>query len=270
MPLPTGGGAGGAGPARADAIGARPDRLAAMRPLPDFEAFSDRAQALTREIPAEFLAGIESVDVHRERKTHPLLPDVVTLGECATSPLSSLVGEEAFRSTVHLYYGSFVDLARRDPAFDLDAELRETIEHEIQHHVEDRAGVRALHDEDALFDAHARFRAGLDVPAGWYRQGEALEPGVWAVDLDLFVELDVPRAEFERLRGRTLVLDVLGEPLELELPADADPEEVFTVEGAGLLEEEDGEGGSEDDDTEGGDAGAPGLCGDLHLVPRVR
>lgn len=244
--------------------------------LPDFDAFSARAQELVRAIPAEFLEGIESVDVHREVKRHPLLPEIVTLGECATSPLSTLAGEEAFRSTVHLYYGSFAEQAAQDPGFEVDAELRETIEHEIQHHIEDRAGVKTLLDEDALFEAHARFRAGLEVPPGWYRMGEALAPGVWAVDLDLFVELDLRAPEFAALRGRTLRLTVLDEPLEVDLPADADPEEVFTVEGAGLAEtadDEEAEQGPEegaDEDDGPDDEDAPVTAGDLHLVPRVR
>lgn len=242
--------------------------------MPDFDAFSARAQEITRSIPAEFLEGIESVDVHRELKQHPLLPDIVTLGECATSPLSQLAGEEAFRSTVHVYYGSFADLAQQDPRFDVDAELRETIEHEIQHHIEDRAGVKALLSEDDLFEAHARFRAGLDVPAGWYRQGEALAPGVWGVDLDLFVELALRASEFEALKGRTLTLDVLGTPLEVEVPADADPEEIFTVEGAGLFQADedqpDGEPPEDEPEEDEEDAEPPGLSGDLHLVPRVR
>lgn len=236
-----------------------------VKPIPDFDAFAERAQDLAKAIPAEFLEGIESVDVHREKKTHPFLEDVVTLGECETSPLSRLAGEEAFRSTVHLYYGSFVDQARNDPSFDVDAELRETIEHEIQHHIEDRAGVRTLSDEDDLFDAHARFRAGLDVPEGWYRHGEALAPGLWAVDQDLFLELSLRRKEFEALRGTTLALTVLGQPLEVDLPADAAPDEAFTVEGEGLFvpDEEPEEGEEPDED-------APGTSGDLHLLPRVR
>ena len=67
------------------------------------------------------------------------------------------------RSIVHLYYGSFVELARRDDGFDFDAELVETLEHEVKHHLEDKAGVRDLEEEDDLFDAHARFLADLDL-----------------------------------------------------------------------------------------------------------
>ena len=233
--------------------------------IPDFDAFAERAQEIAKGIPAEFLAGIESVDVHREKKGHEYLDDIVTLGECVTSPLSQLAGEEAFRSTVHIYYGSFVDQARSDPGFDVDAELRETIEHEIQHHIEDRAGVKALRDEDDLFEAHARFRAGLDVPEGWYRHGEKRAPGLWSVDQDLFLELELRVKEFEALRGTTIALTVLDQPLEVDLPEDAQPDEVFTVEGEGLFvpneEPEEGEEPGED---------AEGSAGDLHLVPRVR
>jgi hypothetical protein len=231
----------------------------------DFDAFARLAQEIAKAIPPAFLAGIESVDVHKEAKRHAFLADIVTLGECETSPLSQMAGEEAFRSVVHLYYGSFVDQAEDDPSFDMEEELRETIEHEIQHHIEDRAGVKTLHEEDELFEAHARFRAGLDVPEGWYRHGEALAPGLWAVDLDLFLDLDLRAKEFETLKGTTLALTLLEQPLEVELPADATPDEVFTVEGEGLFQpDEEPEGGEEPDEDE------PGSAGDLHIFPRVR
>jgi hypothetical protein len=235
------------------------------RALPTFEQFSARAQEIVRAIPAQFMEGIESVDVHAEAKADPILPDVVRLGECATSVLSVLAQEEAFRSTVHIYYGSFVDTAREDPGFDVDAELVETIEHEIQHHIEDRAGVKALADEDDLFEQHARFKAGLETEPGWYRRGERLGPDVWSVDLDLFVELTLRRAQFDAFRGKPLTLHVLGEPLEVQVPEDASPDEVFTVGEAGLFEpdEELEEGQEVDEDT-------PGSAGDLHIVPRVR
>jgi hypothetical protein len=84
------------------------------------------------------------------------------------------------------------------------------------------------------------------------------------VDLDLFLDLDLREKEFRALRGTTLALTVLDQPLEVELPADARPDEVFTVEGEGLFqpdeEPEEGEELGED---------APGAAGDLHIVPRV-
>jgi predicted Zn-dependent protease with MMP-like domain len=226
--------------------------------LLSFEEFSARAKEIAASIPREFMDGVEDVVVHRDARRHPHVEDVVTLGECEPSPVPALVGHDTVRSIVHLYYGSFADLARRDDRFDVDEELRETVEHEVRHHLEDRAGLRTLIDEDDLFDAHARFRAGLDVPPGWYRRGERMEKDVYAVDLDLFVELRLRRREFEALRGKTLRLSVLGDPVEVEMPGDADPDEVFTLEEEGLFAEE-----------EGGEEGE-GEAGDLHVVPVVR
>jgi hypothetical protein len=207
--------------------------------------------------------GIDTVNVHAEAKIHPHLRDVFTLGECETSHLSDPTGTEPFRSIVHLYYGSFMAMAEQDPRFDLEDELEETIEHEVQHHIEDRAGASTLRDEDALFEAHARFRSGRDVPNGWYRYGDLLEPGLWAVDLDLFLELPIPRARFEAARGRQLDLTLLDEPLVIDLPADADADEIWTFEGQGLCE------GDDESDAEGVDEDQL-LCGDLHVMPYVR
>jgi hypothetical protein len=252
----------------------------------DFDAFSARAQELAAGFPPEFLEGIETIEVHRDRKSHPYLDDVFTLGECQTSPLTEATGFERFHSIVHLYYGSFRELARMDSGFDVEAELRETIEHEIQHHIEDRAGLKTLRDEDDLFEAHARFRAGMEVPAGWYRQGEPVGPSLWAVDLDLFLELEMPRKRWAALRGETLELELLGAPLALEIPADAEPDEVWTVEGEGLVDADDDDEADDEPDAEAGaEAGAgeggeghaaeddeapEGPRGDLHVFPVVR
>jgi hypothetical protein len=228
--------------------------------LLSYEEFSARAKEVARSIPAHFLEGVEDVVVHRESKSHPLLPEVLTLGECEPSPLVAMTGAGPHRSIVHLYYGSFAQMARLDDGFDLEGELRETIEHEVQHHIEDRAGVSGLIDEDDLFDAHERFRAGLEVPRGWYRRGEELEPDVYAVELDLFVELRLRRPELERLRGTTLSLTILGEPLEVDLPEDVEAGETLTVEGQGLVAGDDEESESEGEEE----------AGDLHLIPLLR
>jgi len=232
----------------------------ARPPTPSYDAFAARAKALTRAIPEPFLDGVEDVVVHREAHRHPLLPDVLTLGECEPSSLAALSGSGLVRSIVHLYYGSFVELARDDEGFDLDGELRETIEHEIQHHIEDRAGVRTLIDEDDLFDAHQRFLAGLETPPGWYRQGERLEPDVYAVECDLFVELRLRPGELARRRGTTLRMKILGEPFEAVIPKDASLGETLTFEGEGLL----ADGAEERAEPETGAASPE--AGDLHLV----
>lgn len=225
--------------------------------VPPYETFAARAREITRGIPAEFLEGVEDVVVHREAKRHPLLDDVLTLGEQEPSHLVAMTGSELVRSIIHLYYGSFVALAARDRHLDVDAELRETIEHELQHHLEDKAGVRTLVDDDDLFDAHQRFLGGLETPPGWWRRGEELDDGVYQVEHDLFVELRLRRKELEARRGKTVTLTVLDEPFEAELPADAAPGDVLTFDGEGLLPE-----GADDDDEV--------AAGALHLVLDVR
>lgn len=223
-----------------------------------FDAFSDRAQTLAAAYPEEFMEGIDAINVHRDAKTHPHVPDVFTLGECETSHLSDPTGQEPFRSIVHVYYGSFAALEAEDATFDVEAELEETIAHEIQHHLEDRAGIKTLEDEDALFEAHARFRAGMDTLAGWYRLGDPIEPGLWAVDLDLFLELPLRRKDWDALPGHRIALKILDGNLEVDVPDDALPDEVWTFEGEGLVDDDEGEA------REGEAAGA------LHVIPLVR
>ena len=52
---------------------------------------------------------------------------------------------------INLYYGSFVALAEREDWTEEDwrRELRETLAHELTHHMESRAGTHALDDKDA-------------------------------------------------------------------------------------------------------------------------
>lgn len=52
---------------------------------------------------------------------------------------------------INLYYGSFVALAEQEDWTEEDwrRELRETLAHELTHHMESRAGTHALDDKDA-------------------------------------------------------------------------------------------------------------------------
>ena len=52
---------------------------------------------------------------------------------------------------INLYYGSFAALAEREDRTEDDwrRELRETLAHELTHHMESRAGTHALDDKDA-------------------------------------------------------------------------------------------------------------------------
>ena len=114
----------------------------------NFEAFERRAQELFDTIPTDMRGGVEYLSVEPRSLRHPSMAGVYTLGECATGDLDlgSEFGSEE-RSGIHLYWGSFRALARDDPDFDWEAELWETLTHELRHHRESGAGEDALDDE---------------------------------------------------------------------------------------------------------------------------
>lgn len=165
--------------------------------LAEFEA---RAHEIFDEIPPELRGGVEYVVVSDEAVPHPDLPEVYTLGECATGELD--LGHEmpeSVRSGVHLYYGSFQALAELDPEFDWEGELHETIIHEVRHHRESTAGEDALEDFDYAADENFKRREGRPFDPLFYRAGEPLDEGGWEVDGDVFVELILNAAEFGRM-----------------------------------------------------------------------
>ena len=65
---------------------------------------------------------------------------------------------------IHLYYGSFAALAEQEDwtEDDWQRELRETLAHELTHHMESRAGTHALDDKDAEELAEFRREFGED------------------------------------------------------------------------------------------------------------
>jgi len=67
---------------------------------------------------------------------------------------------------INLYYGSFAALAEREDwtAENWTAELRQTLSHELTHHMEARGGLHALDDRDAAELAAWREEYGTDEP----------------------------------------------------------------------------------------------------------
>src|SRR5262249_46315362 len=107
-----------------------PGTMDATTSLSDFEA---KARAFFDEIPPEFRERVQGPVVVPGRKRHKRVRGMLTLGECVHAP--HFHAEEPPLSTVFLYYGSFMALAARDPDFDVEGELRETVRHEVQHHL---------------------------------------------------------------------------------------------------------------------------------------
>lgn len=183
----------------------------------NFREFAELAGRMYDDIPESFRAGVVGVSVEEEARSHPTLPGIWTIGECVTEhwpdPTGGL-GET--RSEIVLYHGSFVELAVGDPRFDWQAEMWETMLHELLHHREAAADEDSLDVFDWAVDQNYRRLAGLDFDPLFPRYLPADEAGLVRLDGEAFVEAVVGPsgsvAEFEWRGGRWSV----------RVPADAD------------------------------------------------
>ncbi len=120
--------------------------------FPDFERFDGRAAALfdrsagvaAAEVRLVVDSGVPACDDGGE----PLLGSYVPPGGDPTAPIGS--------AEIAIYYRTFRAIWEEDGPYDWEGELRETIEHELEHHV----GWRIGHDpmDDAERDEIARER----------------------------------------------------------------------------------------------------------------
>ena len=124
-----------------------------------FEEFERQAREAWEDIPLAYKEGVDGLTVRRAAPAHPDHADVFTLGECLTEEHASDFGSaETTRSIIALYWGSFQALARKNPEFDWDGEIWETLTHELRHHLESLAGDDALEDVDRAADETFRDR----------------------------------------------------------------------------------------------------------------
>jgi hypothetical protein len=157
-----------------------------------FDEFEALAWREWERIPAEYRAGVDGLVIERRAVPHPTLPDVYTLGECATESYpSDFGGPDTTRSVVVLYYGSFFRLSRLDASFDWEAELWETLTHELQHHLESLAADDALVDMDYAADENFRRYEGEPFDPFFFRHG-LLRDGWYRVDDEYFLEVPWP------------------------------------------------------------------------------
>jgi predicted Zn-dependent protease with MMP-like domain len=167
-----------------------------------FDDFSRLAQEAFQNIPAVYRDGVDGVTTVEAKETHPELPDVATLGECLThGHISDWQGPETTRSRVMLYYGSFRHMAEIDPKFDWEAELWETLTHELQHHLESLADEDALEALDYAMDGSFKRGRGEPFDPWYYRWGEALGVGVFRVEDEVYIERVLTVGEFDGLEA---------------------------------------------------------------------
>jgi len=111
--------------------------------------FQDAVKVMLEDIPEEFLRGLQGVHVLEHEYPEEAYQQVWRLGEYLDpGPESFLGGGEGLGRHIALYYGSFLQVARGNPDFDWEAEIWETLTHELRHHVESLAGDGSLIEED--------------------------------------------------------------------------------------------------------------------------
>ena len=186
----------------------------------DFDAFEKESRRAFDAIPERYRAGVDGLTVHRKALPHPHFPGIYTLGECVTESYpSSWDGPETIRSQVLLHWGSFRALARYDPGFDWAEQIWETLTHELRHHLESLADRDDLGGVDYAMEQTYLRHEGLDFEPAYYRHGDRIGPGVYAVEDEVYIEQSWKSADFaraERIRfswaGRSYEL---AHPVEL-------------------------------------------------------
>lgn len=114
-----------------------------------FETFRATAESMLDDIPDEFVRGLQGLHVLPEAKPEADYDGVYRLGEYLDPGFDHFLGgNPGLGRHVALYYGSFKEIARGDPGFDWEAELWETLTHELRHHVESLAGEDGLVQDD--------------------------------------------------------------------------------------------------------------------------
>ncbi len=169
------------------------------RPPLEMEGFRAEAEAVWDAIPDHFRDGAILL-IHPEAEPDPEYESVFFLGACesAFGPLEdALAASGDYRpgdrqSVLHIWFGSFVEMAARAVDFDWPYELEETILHELTHHWEHRAGLDGLDRFDAAQLTNFRRLRGQAVPMYFWRDGEPWAGGRWHIDGDVFVEVDGP------------------------------------------------------------------------------
>ena len=153
------------------------------------EAFRALVRSLSADVPSEYFDGVLEVEVSPRTVRHPTRAGIYTLGECI--PVTGGGAEGPVQSRVLLYHGSFAALAREGPGFDWATEARETLWHELRHHLEWRAHQGALEDFDRAAEHNFARVEGDTFDPLFYLDGESPVADVYQVDDDWFYDLVV-------------------------------------------------------------------------------
>jgi hypothetical protein len=196
-----------------------------------FAEFERRAREAFEEIPESFKQGIDGLEVSRESVPHPTLPDVFTLGQCVTEEhFSDYAGPETTRSVIVLYWGSFKGLAALDDEFDWEAEIWETLTHELRHHLESLAREDALEDVDVAADELFNRQEGLAFDPWYYQKGDREDSGAYLIEGNRYLEQTWRTRDFERAESVEFAWQ--GARYRIPRPAELGDVHFVCIEGA--------------------------------------
>ena len=192
--------------------------------------FESMIRDMSRDVPPEFMDGIDGIDVTGKTIPHPLRADVYTMGEC--EPHAFGPEESArLRSRVLLHYGSFAALARITPGFDWRKEAWETLTHELRHHLEWRARVPDLEALDDAVEANYARHDGEAFPPLFFLDGETMAEGVFKVEDDVFLDVPLTAKEWKAQQGAARVFQWHGKSWRVAVPKNPADVLFLTIEG---------------------------------------
>lgn len=176
----------------------------------DFDAFDALAAEMWGHIPPPFREGVQALIIHVDPKPDPLNTGVFLMGECAVDESVAMIPDVPLHSNIHIYHGSFTQIALKEPGFPWEDELWETLTHELRHHLEWRAGVDYLGDEDDLQLENLARLDGRPFTLDYHRRGAPLDEGVYTLDGDLFIEAGIEHKAWPDLRREGLEVEWQG------------------------------------------------------------
>jgi hypothetical protein len=114
--------------------------------FPDLDAFERRVRETSASVYRA--RGVQNIDLFIDAGVPACDEGGEPLLGSYTPGTTEFDGGIARPPEIRLYYRTFEAEARADPRFDIDREIRETIDHEITHHLHHLAGSDPLDDEE--------------------------------------------------------------------------------------------------------------------------
>lgn len=195
----------------------------------DLATFESVALMYWERVPDRFKVGVTALVIEPGAYRNDEFEDGWVYGYCEPDEAVMLLPDAPVQSLITLFYGSFVHISAMTEDFDWHEELWETLTHEIRHHLEWRAGVDHLGDDDDLQDDHERCMLGRPFRPDYHRTGTPLARDVFLGAGCVFLELPLRKKAWLAVAREGASRRWAG--IEASIP----PVDIATLEGADLV-----------------------------------